>query len=910
MTEPKDVKPSAWIATECKEYDWEAEAIAKELLRSRDDEPVAQRLGELHVKLNAAIRYLDEQHAASRGEPELKCEHGVPVGLACRICGENSVQRTSAYGVALGAQIADLITGYCSLHSRLEPCGECADPEPRCTCEVREDANPVCSPGCPHSEWMNRQHSAPVAAPPAQPAAVEPQPFEPMACCGRERDKDGGPNPHCECPAPLKPKAAESATGEVKDCGKQCQCAVCMPWWPRNTVAVAESYREQLQAALERNRSQENKASELVGAAKEVAAAWRRGDATSNSSYLGILETELNRYLGREPGAVFVSRAGEPPAEPAVPVAGEPPEWLRIAHREAVTSLNTALHERDTARAQVAELQGSLRSFAKTCDDLETARDDAGAALSAANARIEELLLERDSARMVVDRTRFELGVHDGESAIVAIRALKGLPVVTASGVSPTVPETGAPSGAVATAPARAESLQSECSSLRQELTQERAHSTAMRARVEELTKERDAIASDERAAVLKAKVYGELAYKWRKRCIDAGLANAEDRILADEWQARGEALTAANTRIEELKAALERAHDKNAALRSAPELEHLRGELAASTVHLANSELARQTVVTSLVNERDAALVRVGELEVENKELTLSDKDRRWREVALCKSVFASIRAGASLGLDLDEAIHTAEISFGVDVSAEATHVPVATGTQTCQWYTIPDLVTGEGTSEACNDPATWRGCDGFTCEKHKCRCAKPVATEREPAATNMWFYAPTCDAEDWNGPHDSIEDTLEAARSDYTGAIHEFWVDEAHPVDWDQALRRFVDADDLLDRFAEYVGDNEHIEDPEPEFRVNKEAAQEALERWAVEHLSMRDYWQCIGKAVVYPVTPPVTPKPIPNIAHGSGADPELVAEVADALRGVGIEPVVEQMVDLPEPGSERST
>lgn len=32
------------------------------------------------------------------------------------------------------------------------------------------------------------------------------KPFEPMACCGRERDKDGGPNPHCECPAELKPK--------------------------------------------------------------------------------------------------------------------------------------------------------------------------------------------------------------------------------------------------------------------------------------------------------------------------------------------------------------------------------------------------------------------------------------------------------------------------------------------------------------------------------------------------------------------------------------------------------------------------------------------------------------------------------------------------------------------------------
>lgn len=37
------------------------------------------------------------------------------------------------------------------------------------------------------------------AAPP-----VDHGPFSPMACCGRERDKDGGPNPHCECPAPVK----------------------------------------------------------------------------------------------------------------------------------------------------------------------------------------------------------------------------------------------------------------------------------------------------------------------------------------------------------------------------------------------------------------------------------------------------------------------------------------------------------------------------------------------------------------------------------------------------------------------------------------------------------------------------------------------------------------------------------
>lgn len=37
-------------------------------------------------------------------------------------------------------------------------------------------------------------------------APVDHEPFEPMTCCGRERDKDGGRNPHCECPAELKPK--------------------------------------------------------------------------------------------------------------------------------------------------------------------------------------------------------------------------------------------------------------------------------------------------------------------------------------------------------------------------------------------------------------------------------------------------------------------------------------------------------------------------------------------------------------------------------------------------------------------------------------------------------------------------------------------------------------------------------
>lgn len=67
-TKPTDAKPSDYVAAECQEYDWEAESVAKELTRSRGDEAIAKRVGELHVKLNAAIRYLDERHAAGQGE--------------------------------------------------------------------------------------------------------------------------------------------------------------------------------------------------------------------------------------------------------------------------------------------------------------------------------------------------------------------------------------------------------------------------------------------------------------------------------------------------------------------------------------------------------------------------------------------------------------------------------------------------------------------------------------------------------------------------------------------------------------------------------------------------------------------------------------------------------------------------
>lgn len=60
---------------------------------------------------------------------------------------------------------------------------------------------------------------------------------------------------------------------------------------------------------------------------------------------------------------------------------------------------------------------------------------------------------ELSDAKAVIDRMRFELGVNDGESPMEAISALKRLPVAIASGVAPTVPETGATFEQSASAP-------------------------------------------------------------------------------------------------------------------------------------------------------------------------------------------------------------------------------------------------------------------------------------------------------------------------------------------------------------------------------------------------------------------------------------------------------------------------
>lgn len=51
------------------------------------------------------------------------------------------------------------------------------------------------------------------------PNSSEPGAYELMECCGRERDKDGCPNPHCECPAPVKPSSVPVGTGNAQSSG-------------------------------------------------------------------------------------------------------------------------------------------------------------------------------------------------------------------------------------------------------------------------------------------------------------------------------------------------------------------------------------------------------------------------------------------------------------------------------------------------------------------------------------------------------------------------------------------------------------------------------------------------------------------------------------------------------------------
>lgn len=124
------------------------------------------------------------------------------------------------------------------------------------------------------------------------------------------------------------------------------------------------------------------------------------------------------------------------------------------------------------------------------------------------------------------------------------------------------------------------------------------------------------------------------------------------------------------------------------------------------------------------------------------------------------------------------------------------------------------------------------------------------------EAPTLSTWFYAESPDSEDWTGPHDTIEEAIEAACSEYDGYRDSFWVDEADPVDWQCVFAGFANADGVLEDLADYVGDNEHVEDPEPEYRTSKAEAQAALELWFATHVKMRDYYQCIGKPTEHAV------------------------------------------------------
>lgn len=126
------------------------------------------------------------------------------------------------------------------------------------------------------------------------------------------------------------------------------------------------------------------------------------------------------------------------------------------------------------------------------------------------------------------------------------------------------------------------------------------------------------------------------------------------------------------------------------------------------------------------------------------------------------------------------------------------------------------------------------------------------------EAPALSTWFYAESPDSEDWTGPHDTIEEAVEAACSEYDGERDSFWIDEADPVDWRRVFNRFAGhlTENVLEDLADHIGDNEHIEDPEPEYRTSKAEAQAALELWFATHVKMRDYYQCVGKPTEHAV------------------------------------------------------
>lgn len=150
------------------------------------------------------------------------------------------------------------------------------------------------------------------------------------------------------------------------------------------------------------------------------------------------------------------------------------------------------------------------------------------------------------------------------------------------------------------------------------------------------------------------------------------------------------------------------------------------------------------------------------------------------------------------------------------------------------------------------------------------------------EEESKRRWFYAEVSDAEDWRGPHDSEAEAIAEAREAYDGERENFWVDEALPVDWQKVFASFADADRVLEDLGDYIGDNEHVEDPEPEYLTSKAEAQAALEAWYAAHVKMRPYYHCVGNPKGYLVSELNGVTDCPSCG-GSGSIPNGTDEMA---------------------------
>lgn len=65
------------------------------------------------------------------------------------------------------------------------------------------------------ADVVRTENPYPIGAP-----SADHEPFSPMECCGRERDKDGGRNSHCECQAPLKRPPVDLRGPACAMCGR------------------------------------------------------------------------------------------------------------------------------------------------------------------------------------------------------------------------------------------------------------------------------------------------------------------------------------------------------------------------------------------------------------------------------------------------------------------------------------------------------------------------------------------------------------------------------------------------------------------------------------------------------------------------------------------------------------------